>query len=93
MWGVMTELFVDRFLVDLDEVPVPLSTFDDERGYAVTPAGQPVVATASAGETRRPVNSQRLPPSRLHKQLLDQNLTTPRFRAGPQALWKTKGPH
>src|SRR5437763_9733761 len=44
-------LFVERFLVEPEEVPIPASVFDDERGYAVGEDGRPAVETATAEQT------------------------------------------
>jgi hypothetical protein len=44
-------LFAESFLVEPEEIPVPASVFDDERGYAVDGEGRPSVEAASAEHT------------------------------------------
>lgn len=45
-------LFVERFLVKPELSPVPESTYDEKRGYAVAANGVAVVALFSAGATQ-----------------------------------------
>jgi hypothetical protein len=48
---VSLELFVERFLVEPESTSVSEAIYDEQRAYAVTQDGQPVVAVFTAGET------------------------------------------
>jgi hypothetical protein len=45
-------LFVERFLVEPDSSPLGEWEFDDGKGYAITPDGQPAVLVSPVGETQ-----------------------------------------